>query len=97
MSPPRMLKQLQSMHPVRYDLPTENQIQKIISKLTTYEKAKRKDAATARAEGTSDGTRNRGGGNVACTEEANGRREERDISLDGSVAMAIAVNEISEI
>lgn len=34
-SPVRMLKQLQTMHPGRYDFPTKNQIRKVVSKLTT--------------------------------------------------------------
>lgn len=48
MSAARMLRQLESMNPYRYDLPTENQIQQVVTKLSGDEKKARKKAASER-------------------------------------------------
>lgn len=87
MSPARILKQLQSMHPGRYDLPTENQIQKVISKLTTDEKKMRKEAAHARMDsGTNGNERNANHGEGAVDVTNKERREVENLSeMQGKV------------
>lgn len=70
-----MLKRLQSMNPRRYDLPTENQIQKFISKLTSDENKTRKEAEEVRMQRGNEPTR-------LCGMKRNGSTDKE--SIDGS-------------
>lgn len=50
----RMHRMLEGMHPTRYDLTTENQIKRYITKLSGEEKTKRKEDAQRRMEQASN-------------------------------------------